>query len=189
MSEKPTVQMHIYGTNRELLEMKGCDLRGFHCIDVSSSDELERLVLQGQCQMLLIACASPTRGLLRNLSQAAENGSVEILLLVSPSQFSQCRELAPKLFILPTDLTVAVMSSVLQHLRTLCLAANRAQSSIDKLNHELSDIKIINRAKILLVTNLHMSEVQAHKYIERTAMDRCVKKREIAETIIRTYEF
>ena len=32
-----------------------------------------------------------------------------------------------------------------------------------------------------------MSEEDAHKYIERQAMDRCVSKREIAEGIIKTY--
>ena len=35
---------------------------------------------------------------------------------------------------------------------------------------------------------LGMTEQDAHRWIEQAAMDRCVKKREIAETIIRMYE-
>lgn len=188
MDNVSSVKMRIFGTRRELLELKGCDLRGFIASDIASGEELEDFLLHGKGEILLAACAVPTRGLLRMLTQASESNRLEILLLVSPAQFSHCRDIAPKLFILPTDLTVEVLSSVLQHMRCLSLVANRAQNSIDKLSHEINDIKIINRAKILLVTNLHMTEVQAHKYIERTAMDRCTKKRDVAESIIRTYE-
>ena len=52
----------------------------------------------------------------------------------------------------------------------------------------MQEAHIINRAKRLLIDRLKMSEAQAHRYIEKTAMDSCVKKREIAENIIRIYE-
>jgi len=41
----------------------------------------------------------------------------------------------------------------------------------------------------LLISELHMDEAQAHRYIEKSAMDRCVTKRVIAEEIIRTYYY
>ena len=44
------------------------------------------------------------------------------------------------------------------------------------------------KAKGLLMRQLGMTEQDAHRWIEKAAMDRCVKKREIAETIIRMYE-
>ena len=40
-------------------------------------------------------------------------------------------------------------------------------------------------AKSILIDQLKMSETQAHKYIEKQAMDGCVKREEIAENIIR----
>ena len=51
----------------------------------------------------------------------------------------------------------------------------------------MEEIRLVNRAKLLLVECLKMSEAEAHRYIEKTAMDRCVRRREIAENIIRTY--
>ena len=33
-----------------------------------------------------------------------------------------------------------------------------------------------------------MSEDEAHRFLERSAMDSCVKLRTVAESIIRTYE-
>ncbi len=63
------------------------------------------------------------------------------------------------------------------------VVAARAQS----LEEKMAEIRVVNRAKWLLVEQLHMTEPEAHRYIEKTAMDRCVKRREIAEGIIQTY--
>ena len=46
----------------------------------------------------------------------------------------------------------------------------------------------MNRAKLILIKMRGMTENEAHRFIVHSAMDRCVKKREIAETIIRMYE-
>ena len=56
------------------------------------------------------------------------------------------------------------------------------------LESRMEDIRIINRAKILLIEQHKMSEAQAHRYIEKQAMDTCRKRREIAESIIKMYE-
>ena len=60
----------------------------------------------------------------------------------------------------------------------------------EKLNlkNKMNEIQIIDRAKWLLVDQLKMSEPEAHRYIEKQAMDRCVKRVEIAQNILRTYE-
>ena len=51
----------------------------------------------------------------------------------------------------------------------------------------MEEIKLIGRAKLLLITKLSFTEEEAHKYIEKQAMDRCVKKSVIAYDIIKTY--
>ena len=56
------------------------------------------------------------------------------------------------------------------------------------LEEKMMEIKIVNRAKWMLINSLNMSEEDAHRYIEKQAMDRCVSKREIAEEILRTYK-
>lgn len=56
------------------------------------------------------------------------------------------------------------------------------------LQEKMDEIKIINRAKWTLINSLGMSEADAHRHIEKQAMDRCITKREIAENIIRTYK-
>ena len=52
----------------------------------------------------------------------------------------------------------------------------------------MEEIRLVNRAKWLLISELKMSENDAHKYIEKQAMDRCITRRAMAESIIRTYK-
>lgn len=66
-------------------------------------------------------------------------------------------------------------------LRVLRLQANT-------LRRKLSDTRLVSRAKLLLMTRLNMSEEEAHKYIEKTAMSTGAKRGEVAQSIIRTYE-
>ena len=55
------------------------------------------------------------------------------------------------------------------------------------VEEKMEEIRIVNRAKWLLISELKMDEPQAHRYIEKQAMDRCISKKEVAEEIIRTY--
>ena len=62
------------------------------------------------------------------------------------------------------------------------------QEKSDTLEKKMKEIRLVNRAKWILIAQMKMSEEEAHKYIEKTAMDECVTRGEIAERIIRTYE-
>ena len=55
------------------------------------------------------------------------------------------------------------------------------------IEEKMNEIRLVNRAKWLLISELKMTEPDAHRYIEKQAMDRCVPKRRVAEEIISTY--
>lgn len=54
---------------------------------------------------------------------------------------------------------------------------------------EIEDIKMVDRAKCILISRLSMTENEAHKYIEKRSMDTRRSRRKIAEDILRTYEY
>lgn len=56
-----------------------------------------------------------------------------------------------------------------------------------RLQQKLDEVKLVQRAKRMLMECLKMSESQAHHYIERQAMDMRITKYEVANSIIRTY--
>ena len=57
-----------------------------------------------------------------------------------------------------------------------------------QLKSRLEEIKLIDRAKCVLMQCLAMSEPQAHKFIERQAMDLRISKKRVAEQVLNTYE-
>ena len=60
-------------------------------------------------------------------------------------------------------------------------------SQTTKLKVKMEEIKQVNRAKMLLMQSMQMTEQEAHRYIEKEAMDRGLKRTAISEEIIRRY--
>lgn len=121
-----------------------------------------------------------------NLSEASDTA---VLLLVPKDQLE-----AAEAKLLPCGIMTLgkPLSSVLltQALRALCAMRERMRTREQKLHtveETIEELKLVNRAKWLLITCLNMTEDEAHRYIGRLAMQQKRQKREIAESIIRTY--
>ncbi|MBQ3826497.1 MAG: ANTAR domain-containing protein [Spirochaetaceae bacterium] len=56
-----------------------------------------------------------------------------------------------------------------------------------KLKSKMEEIRIVNRAKLVLVEKRGMSEQDAHRFLEKEAMDRGLAKRKVAERIIKDF--
>lgn len=65
---------------------------------------------------------------------------------------------------------------------------SRLESDNLKLRSQLEEIKIIDRAKYALMQCLTMSEKQAHRYIEKQAMDMRISRLQVAQRVLSTYE-
>ena len=114
---------------------------------------------------------------------AAERSSAAILLLTDDAALPRRCIRAGVMTAHPDELA-AVLPSLLataERLRTL-------RDKTSSLQQRLDDSRIVARAKLLLISRLGMSEGDAHRYIEKTAMDSCLPRRGVAEGIIRTYE-
>lgn len=57
-----------------------------------------------------------------------------------------------------------------------------------KLQNKIEEIRLVDRAKCVLIQYLKLTEPQAHRYIEKQAMDMRVSRKEIALNILKTYE-
>ena len=57
-----------------------------------------------------------------------------------------------------------------------------------RLQKQIDDIRLVDRAKCVLIQYSDFTEQQAHRYIEKKAMDQRVSRREVAENILRIYE-
>lgn len=64
----------------------------------------------------------------------------------------------------------------------------RMQTENGRLKQKIEDIRIVDRAKCILISYLGMSEQAAHRYIEKQSMDMRTTKRAVAEGILKIYE-
>ena len=59
-----------------------------------------------------------------------------------------------------------------------------ARKKATTLEEKMAEIRIVNRAKWHLIDSEGMSEDEAHRYINKLAMDKCIPKGEAAEIVL-----
>ncbi len=123
-------------------------------------------------------------------AKAVESGAAGVLLLAEADRFEAAAAYGEAHGFMtlqsPVDPTLlkqslGMMANVSQRLHAL-------ESRAEKLQRKMDELRIVDRAKLLLIQQFKMTEKQAHRFIEKNAMDRCVTRRAVAEKIIRTYE-
>lgn len=90
-------------------------------------------------------------------------------------------------YVLPRPFT---KQSLVQTIKMAQMAKENMQKleqEKSKLTRQLDDIKTIDRAKCCLIQYLNLTENQAHRHIQKLAMDTRRSQREIADDILRTY--
>ena len=90
-------------------------------------------------------------------------------------------------FVLPKPTSTPTMTIALSWLSSAREKLRKTEKKTLSIEEKMEEIRIVNRAKWLLISELKMDEQGAHRYIEKQAMDRCVSKRVVAEEVIKTY--
>ena len=122
--------------------------------------------------------------------QLKKRHCMAVLLLAAPEHADAAAALLEQsgVLVLPNDAPESLIVQTIRLLTAVRIQLEQMQHKTEKLEANVADIRIINRAKLLLVQHLQMTETEAHKYIEKQAMDTSMRRRTIAENIIRTYE-
>ncbi len=122
--------------------------------------------------------------------QLKKRHCMAVLLLAAPEHADTAAALLEQsgVLVLPNDAPESLIVQTIRLLAAVRIQLEQMQHKTEKLEAKVADIRIINRAKLLLVQHLQMTEMEAHKYIEKQAMDTSMRRRTIAENIIRTYE-
>ena len=90
-------------------------------------------------------------------------------------------------FVLPKPTSKPTMAVALSWLSSAREKLRKTEKKTLSIEEKMEEIRIVNRAKWILIRELKLDEPEAHRYIEKQAMDRCVSKKVIAEEIIKTY--
>lgn len=121
---------------------------------------------------------------------AAESGVTQVILVVKTELFDEISAKVEELgvFTVAKPINRNVFWSVLKLANAAHNRMRLLQKENKKLVQKIEDIRLVDRAKYILIKYMSMTEDQAHKYIEKQAMDMRLTKKEVANRILKTYE-
>ena len=126
----------------------------------------------------------------RLAAAAADRGAANILMLADETHFRQTADFTEVhgFMALQSPADPELLKQSLGMMASISARIRDLEEQAESLKNRVDEIRIIDRAKLLLIQRLKMTEKEAHRFIEKNAMDRCVSRRSIAENIIRTYQ-
>ncbi|MBQ9045457.1 MAG: ANTAR domain-containing protein [Oscillospiraceae bacterium] len=159
-------------------------------VTVSTAREGQRRLLEGAFDIVLVNAPLPDEFGTRLAVDACQKTQASVLLLIR-------RELHDEIYDKVMEAGVVTLpkptseDAMRQTLRLLCSMRERLRRAEERqvsVEKKIEEMRLLNRAKWLLIERLHMTEEDAHRYISRQAMDKRISKREAAEDILRAYQ-
>ena len=119
-----------------------------------------------------------------------KTNSSAVLFLIRNELYSELREkvYVHGVFTLSKPTSKPTILTALNWLSSAREKLRSFEKKTISIEEKMEEIRIVNRAKWLLISQLNMDEPEAHRHIEKTAMDRCISRKAVAEEIINTYK-
>lgn len=155
--------------------------------DVSSA---RRRLLENKYDIVIINAPLPDDFGTRLALNICDNSGTAVLLFVKAEHYPDINgRVSPfGVLVLPKPASSQMVSQSLQLLCGTRERLRRMEQKTASIEEKMEEIRIINRAKLLLMEQLKMTEKEAHRFIEKHAMDRCVTRITIAQSILSTYK-
>ena len=156
---------------------------------VGNVSAAKRALAERDFDFILVNSPLPDDTGMRFAIDAISKGNTVVLLLVRAEQYSETfdRSAALGVFLLAKPLSRSGMTLALHWMISARERLRMTEKKVLSVEEKMDEIRLVNRAKWLLIREVKMSEPDAHRYIEKQAMDQCVAKRRIAEKIIAMY--
>lgn len=156
---------------------------------VSSVSLAKRVLLERSFDFVFINTPLPDDFGTRFAIEISGNKGTVILLLVRNEVYEEVCDKVTEygILTLPKPASKQMVAHTLNFMASIRERLRKLEKKSLSMEEKMKEIRLVNRAKWVLIDELKMSEADAHRYIEKQAMDRCVSRREIAEEIISTY--
>ena len=155
-----------------------------------STGEARRVMLEADFDIVLIHTPLHDEFGIRLAADICRSSGAGVLLMVKSDVYDDvyAKVTDQGVMVLPLPMS---RQMVTQTLRMMCAARERMRRMEEKqatVEEKIEEIRMVNRAKWLLIQQLQMTEGEAHRYIEKQAMDLRISRREVAENVMRTYQ-
>lgn len=154
-----------------------------------TAGEVRRLTMDRSVDLVILNAPLKDEFGIQLAQDLAEN-NMGVLLLTGSDVFEQVsyRVEQSGVITLAKPTTKQSMYIALRALTALRSKLLQMEQKTKALQQKVADIHTVNHAKWLLIQHDNMTENEAHRFIEKQAMDMRLSRREVAESIIRTYD-
>lgn len=159
--------------------------------NADSAAEGRRMAFQSEYDAVVIASPLKDEAAEELAVDLAKRTSAGILLIVSEEEETKTeqRVIPSGVFVLARPLGKTLFLKSLRLLEAFCSRIKGIQQQNQLLQQQIDETRIIQRAKSVLIRYLSMTEAQAHKYLEKQAMDLRITKLEVAKRLLSTYDY
>lgn len=156
---------------------------------VSSISAAKRAIAERSFDFVLINSPLPDDIGTRFAIDTVSSKNTIVLLLVRNDIHAQVYDKVAEhgVFTLAKPTSKPIMATALGWMSSSRERLRKLEKKSLSIEEKMEEIRIVNRAKWLLISERKMDEAAAHRYIEKQAMDRSISKREFAEELINIY--
>ncbi len=157
---------------------------------ISNAGEARRILLEKDFDLCIVNTPLPDEfgeSLARNI---AARGICEVILIVKGELYDEISDRVEEcgVITIAKPISKPLFWNALKMASVMHKRVKAIQSENKKLIQKIEDIRIIDRAKCILISHLSITEPEAHRYIEKQAMDMRLSRRNVAEELLKIYE-
>ena len=156
---------------------------------VTNVSAAKRAVAEIDFDFIVVNSPLPDDAGIRFSIDTSDSSNSVVLFIARAEQYGELYwKLAEHgIFVMQRPLSRSVFNAATDWLISARERIRKTEKKTLSIEEKMNEIRLVNRAKWLLISELKMTEPDAHRYIEKQAMDRCIPKNRIAEEIIKTY--
>jgi response regulator NasT len=157
---------------------------------ISNAGEARRFLVEKDFDLCIVNAPLPDEFGSELAVDISAKGISEVILIVKAEYFDEVSDKVEDFGVITIakPIVKALLWNALKVAKATHKKIQAMQNEKIKLIQKIEDIRIVDRAKCILISHLSMTESEAHRYIEKQAMDMRLTRREVAEKILRTYE-
>lgn len=155
----------------------------------ASVSEAKRYITAREFDFVIINAPLPDAPGTRFAIDCCRSQTTVVLILSRADVYAEVYDKVAEhgVFTLPKPTNKSILLQALHWMSSARERLRKMEQKTSSIEERMQEIRIVNRAKCLLISELKMTESEAHHYIEKNAMDNCIPKKEAAENIIKLY--
>ena len=189
---KEELSILVVSASDKVIDILGNLLNGRFYTDIKhavSVSEAKRLSLMQTFDIVIINAPLKDETGIEFAADLSSDNSTGVLLLINNEYYDQVLDKVVEcgVLVVAKPLSKHILYETVNLITATHFRLKKMEHKNAKLTAKMEEIRIVNHAKWVLIENLGLSEEEAHKIIEKQAMDTRQTKCEVAESILKTY--